>query len=125
VTSSKTDTDGKTVQATSTRRNAGVRSTGGLISKAMIGLGMLVGAWGTVALVSAVQHFGRVIRFGIGSYIGSWNVGFGAFVAVQATLCLGLSWLLLRNRVRSDLVNRALWIAIAIALVLGIVASQT
>jgi len=108
------------MNASSERTSADQPRRSELQSKVAIGAGVVLSLFGTLNVISAARDIARVVRFGIRSYIGSYNLGTGVFHAVLSAVFLALGWLLLRKRLSRELVLRALIIALAVTLVLGI-----
>lgn len=86
---------------------------------------------GILSLMVSVSHFARAVRFLVfGADIPGrvldlaipYNFGVGGFNAVEALIFVGLGWLLGRKQLPRERLRKILWIAVAIAVVLGITA---
>ena len=86
---------------------------------------------GILALMASVSHFARAVRFLVlGADLPGrvlelaipYNFSVGGFNAVTALIFVGLGWLLVRKQLSRERLRKILWIAVAIAVVLGITA---
>jgi hypothetical protein len=101
-------------------------------SKVATTLGVILLIPGLLVLDLALRDFVRSFRFLVfggglsdskeAAYIGYANLGSGAFEAVLAAIFLVPSWLFVRRHLVREKPRRVFWIAVAIAIVLGICA---
>jgi len=84
-------------------------------------VGAALSVCGLLTWTMAARSFVRGIRFGLESYIGSSNAGRGMAETILGFLGVTLGWLLVRKRMSRGLMQRMFFVALAIALVLGII----